>query len=254
MTSTAAEHVVFVTGATSGFGRAIARRFAAAGAHVAASGRRQDRLDALAAEFKDHIHTFILDVRDQDAVAAAVATLPPPFESVTVLVNNAGLALGMESADKADLDDWTRMIDTNVKGLAAVTHAVLPGMVARGHGHVINIGSVAGTYPYPGGNVYGGTKAFVHQFSLNLRADLVDKNVRVTSVEPGMAETEFSLVRTGEPEKAAAIYRGTKPLTAEDIADVVFFAAMLAEHVNINVIELMPTRQAFAGYAVSRDK
>ncbi len=253
MTTTASDHVLIVTGATSGFGRAIAVKFAKAGAHVVAAGRRQDRLDELAAEVQGLIHTVKLDVRDLSAVANAFANLPAPFDAPTVLVNNAGLALGLEGAHEAKLDDWQRMIDTNITGLTAVTHAVLPGMVARGHGHIINMGSVAGTYPYPGGNVYGATKAFVHQFSLNLRADLVDKNIRVTSVEPGAAETEFSEVRFGDDRaKAAMFYEGFEALTAENIAEIVFFTATLPESVNINVLELMPTNQAFAGYSVHR--
>ena len=250
----AADHVVIVTGATSGFGRATAKKFAKAGAHVVMAGRRQERLAKLKDEFGDLVHVVPLDVRDNAAVAVAFTDLPAPFDAPTVLVNNAGLALGLEPADKADLEEWTRMIDTNVTGLTTVTFAVLRGLVERGHGHIINLGSVAGTYPYPGGNVYGATKAFVHQFSLNLRADLVDKNIRVTSVEPGAAETEFSEVRFGNDKaKAAAFYKGFGALSAEDVADVIFFAATLPESVNINVLELMPTAQAFAGYAVHRD-
>ena len=249
---TASSHTVIVTGATSGFGSATAQKFAEAGAHVVVAGRREERLAALKDQFGDLIHAIPLDVRDNAAVAVAFSDLPPPFDAPTVLVNNAGLALGLQPADKADLEEWTRMIDTNITGLTTVTHAVLPGMVDRGHGHIINLGSVAGTYPYPGGNVYGATKAFVHQFSLNLRGDLVDKNIRVTCVEPGAAETEFSEVRLGDRGKAAEFYKGFKPLSAEDVAEAVFFAATLPEHVNINVIEMMPTAQAFAGYSISR--
>ncbi len=246
------DHVAFITGATSGFGAATARRFIADGARVIATGRRKDRLDALREELGDRLHPVVLDMRDDQALLSAIDALPAAFAGVTVLVNNAGLALGLEPADRASLDEWIEMIETNVRGLAVLTRAVLPGMVARGRGHVINIGSVAGGYPYPGGNVYGATKAFVHQFSLNLRADLVDKNVRVTCIEPGMAETEFSLVRFKDQAKAAAVYQGVVPLTGEDIAETIHWVATLPDHININLIELMPTQQAFGGFAVSR--
>jgi 3-hydroxy acid dehydrogenase/malonic semialdehyde reductase len=188
--------IVFVTGASAGFGTAIARRFASDGAHVILAGRRGERLQALAAELGARTLPLILDVRDRDAVAAAVANLPPAFAEVDLLVNNAGLALGLEPANAALLDDWEQMVDTNIKGLMYMTRALLPGMVARRRGHVINIGSVAGEWPYPGGNVYGASKAFVRQFSLNLRADLLGSKVRVTDIEPGLcAGTEFSNVR-----------------------------------------------------------
>lgn len=246
------EHIVFVSGATSGFGAATARRFIADGARVVATGRRKDRLDALRKELGERLHPLVLDMRDDKAVLAAVDALPTPFAGVTILVNNAGLALGLGPAHEANLDEWVEMIETNVRGLAVLTRAVLPGMVARGRGLVVNIGSVAGGYPYPGGNVYGATKAFVRQFSLNLRADLVDKNVRVTCIEPGMAETEFSLVRLKDQAKADAVYKGVKPLTGEDIAETVHWVANLPDHMNINLIELMPTQQAFGGFAVSR--
>jgi NADP-dependent 3-hydroxy acid dehydrogenase YdfG len=242
-----------VTGATAGFGEATTRRFISTGAKVIGTGRRQERLDALKEELGAAFHPLPLDVRDADAVMAAPESLPAEFQSVDVLVNNAGLALGLEGADKANLEDWETMIETNCKGLVTCTRAFLPGMVARDKGHVINIGSVAGTYPYPGGNVYGATKAFVHQFSLNLRADLIGKNVRVTSVEPGLAETEFSLVRfKGDSEKAATPYQNIKPMTPEDIAEAIFWAATLPRHVNINVIELMPTMQAFSPFNFHR--
>src|ERR1700742_1145798 len=214
---------VFVTGASSGFGAAVARRFAADGARVIAAPRRVDRVKDLASEFGAQVLPLALDVRDRPAVAAAVAGLPAEFSAVDVLVNNAGLALGLNPAQDADLDDWDQMIDTNCKGLVYCTRAVLPGMVARGRGHVINLGSVAGTYPYPGGNVYGGTKAFVHQFSLNLRADLHGTGVRVTCIEPGLVGgTEFSVVRFGgDAAKAANVYANTAPLTAADVAEAV---------------------------------
>jgi 3-hydroxy acid dehydrogenase / malonic semialdehyde reductase len=236
--------IAFVTGASTGFGAAIARRFATEGALVIAAARRVDKLNALADELGDRVLPLELDVQDREAVYSAVAKLP----TVDVLVNNAGLALGLEPAHRADQDDWDRMIDTNCRGLVTVTRAVLPGMVERGRGHVINIGSVAGKYPYIGGNVYGATKAFVHQFSLNLRSDLHGTGVRVTNVEPGLAGgTEFSNVRfAGDDEKAKAVYEGLQPLTPEDVAESVYWASSQPAHVNINVIELMPVAQSFA--------
>jgi 3-hydroxy acid dehydrogenase/malonic semialdehyde reductase len=246
--------IVFVTGASSGFGAAVARRFAADGARVIAAARRTDRLQDLKDEFGGQILPMQLDVRDRDRVAADVARLPDEFKAIDLLVNNAGLALGLNPAQDADLDDWDQMIDTNCKGLVYCTRAVLPGMVARGRGHVINLGSVAGSYPYPGGNVYGGTKAFVHQFSLNLRSDLHGTGVRVTCVEPGMADTEFSLTRfSGDKAKADAVYAGMQPLTPDDVAESIHWAATLPEHVNINTIELMPTTQSFSPFQVARD-
>ena len=245
---------IFVTGASSGFGAAITRRFAAAGARVVASARRAERLAGLAAELGPGVLPITLDVRDRGAVLAAVAGLPEEFAGIDVLVNNAGLALGQDPAQAADLDDWDQMIDTNCKGLAYVTRAVLPGMVERRKGHVISLGSVAGSYPYPGGNAYGGTKAFVHQFSLDLRSDLHGTGVRVTCVEPGMADTEFSTVRFhGDKGKADAVYTGMQPLTADDVAESVYWAATLPPHVNVNVIELMATAQSFAAFQVARD-
>jgi 3-hydroxy acid dehydrogenase/malonic semialdehyde reductase len=245
---------VFVTGASSGFGAAVARRFAATGARVVAAARRADRLKDLAAELGPLLLPVTLDVRDRAAVTDVVAGLPEEFARVDVLVNNAGLALGLGSAQEADLDEWDQMIDTNCKGLVYCTRAILPGMVARRRGHVINLGSVAGTYPYPGGNVYGGTKAFVHQFSLALRSDLHGTGVRVTCVEPGMADTEFSTVRFGgDKTKADTVYEGMQPMTADDIAESIFWAATMPQHVNVNVIELMATAQSFAPFQVARD-
>ncbi|KIL98846.1 3-hydroxypropionate dehydrogenase [Paramagnetospirillum magnetotacticum MS-1] len=243
---------VLVTGATAGFGAAIARRFAAEGANLVICGRRSERLEALKAELGGTpCHAAPLDVRDRAAVADFTASLP---WNVDVLVNNAGLALGLEPAQAADLDDWETMIDTNLKGLMYMTRAILPGMVERDRGHVINISSVAGTYPYPGGNMYGATKAAVSQFSLNLIADLVKTKVRVTNIEPGMCGgSEFSQVRFhGDAEKAAKVYEGTQPLSAEDIAESVYWAASLPAHVNINRIEMMPVCQASAAFAVHR--
>ena len=245
--------IVLVTGASSGFGAAVARRFAAEGARVIVTARRADRVRDLAGELGPQVLPLTLDVRDRAAVAAAFDALPPEFAAVDLLVNNAGLALGLNPAQDADLDDWDQMIDTNCKGLVYCTRAILPGMVARGRGHVINLGSVAGSYPYPGGNVYGGTKAFVHQFSLNLRSDLHGTGVRVTCVEPGMAETEFSTVRYGgDAAKAGAVYAGMQPLTADDVAESIYWAATLPQHVNVNTIELMPTAQSFAPFQVAR--
>ena len=246
--------VVLVTGATAGFGAAIARQFAAAGAGLVLVGRRVDRLDALKAELKVPVHLVALDVRDRQAVADILSALPAPFDAVDVLVNNAGLALGLEPAQKVDLDDWDDMVDTNVKGLAYVTRAILPGMVARNRGHVINISSIAGTYPYAGGNMYGATKAAVTQFSLNLLTDLVGTKLRVTNIEPGLCGgSEFSLVRFhGDAEKAAKVYENVTPLTSEDVAETVFWAASQPAHVNINRIELMPVAQAPGGLTVAR--
>jgi len=243
-----------VTGASAGFGEAIARRFAADGARVIVSARRSDRIAELAKELGSDVLPLTIDVRDRAAVADAVSGLPPEFAAIDVLVNNAGLALGLEPAYEASLDDWDAMIDTNCKGLAYCTRAVLPGMVERGHGHVINLGSIAGTYPYPGGNVYGATKAFVHQFSLDLRSDLQGTGVRVTSVEPGLSGgTEFSVVRFGgDRGKAGQVYEGVHPLEAGDVAEAVHWAASLPSHVNINVIEMMPVAQSFGPLAVAR--
>jgi 3-hydroxy acid dehydrogenase/malonic semialdehyde reductase len=245
----------FITGASSGFGVAIARQVVAGGGRVVAAARRAKRLRALATELgAEKVQPLVLDVRDRAGVAAAVAGLPPGFDVIDALVNNAGLAAGLERAPQADLDDWDRMVDTNCKGLVYVTRALLPRMVARGRGHVINLGSVAGTYPYPGGNVYGATKAFVHQFSLNLRSELHGTGLRVTCVEPGMCGgTEFSEVRFGgDREKAAAVYAGMQPLTADDIAGAIVWAASQPAHVNVNVIELMPVAQSFAPFQVAR--
>jgi len=246
--------IVLVTGATSGFGAAIARRFAREGHRIIASGRRIDRLEALRAELGDAVLTVPLDVRDRAAVERAVAGLPAEVAAIDLLVNNAGLALGLEPAQRASLDDWERMVDTNVKGLMTVTRAVLPGMVGRDRGHVVNIGSTAASWPYPGANVYGATKAFVHQFSLNLRADLLGTKVRVTVIDPGMvAGTEFSSVRFhGDDARAAQVYEGADPLTPEDVAETVWWVATLPARVNVNAIELMPVSQSFAGLAVAR--
>jgi len=248
--------IVFVTGASAGFGAAIARAFVRGGHLVVATARRKDRLDALAAELGDALLPVELDVRDRAAVEAVAASLPAGFEDVDVLVNNAGLALGVEPAQKASLDEWQTMIDTNCTGLVQVTHALLPGMVERNRGHIVNVGSVAGSWPYAGGNVYGATKAFVRQFSLNLRADVAGTALRVTDVEPGLCGgTEFSNVRFhGDDAKAANVYENMQPLTADDIADSIYWIATRPAHVNVNVIELMPVAQSFAALTIHRAK
>ncbi|MGI9027211.1 MAG: bifunctional NADP-dependent 3-hydroxy acid dehydrogenase/3-hydroxypropionate dehydrogenase YdfG [Burkholderiaceae bacterium] len=246
--------IVFVTGATAGFGAAITRKFVQEGHKVVASGRRSERLAVLVAELGDAVYPLVLDITDRAATESIVKQLPEDFADVDVLVNNAGLALGLEPAQRAALDDWETMIDTNIKGLTRMTRALLPGMVDRGRGHIVNIGSVAGHYPYPGGNVYGATKAFVAHFNLNLRSDLLGTPVRVTNVEPGLAGgTEFSNVRfKGDDQRASKFYDGTQPLTSEDIADAVFWVTTRPAHVNINVVQMMPVCQAFAALTVKR--
>ena len=245
---------VLVTGATAGFGEATAERFARDGARLVLAGRRTERLEALARRLSAQaaVHPLTLDVRDRAAVERALSTHPADFARVDVLGNNAGRALGLEPAHRASVDEWEQMIDTNTRGLVVVTRQILPGMVERGRGHVVNVGSVAGSHPYPGGNVYGATKAFVHQFSLNLRADLVGSGVRVTCIEPGMADTEFSLVRLKDAEKARAVFQGVTPLSAADVADAVHWVVTRPPHVNVNVLELMPEQQAFSPFTVKR--
>lgn len=246
--------IVLVTGATAGFGAAICRQFIAAGHYVVGTGRRTDRLAALRETLGERFLARELDVRDREAVEACIATLPEPFRALDVLVNNAGLALGLEPAHQAKLDDWDTMIDTNIKGVTYCTRAVLPGMVERGRGHIVMLGSTAGEFPYPGGNVYGATKAFVYQFALNLRADLLGTNVKVTDVEPGLCGgTEFSNVRfKGDDARASKVYDGTVPLTADDIAETVVWVATRPAHVNINSVQIMPTCQAFGPLAIKR--
>ncbi|MDR1529070.1 MAG: SDR family NAD(P)-dependent oxidoreductase [Burkholderiales bacterium] len=247
--------IILVTGATAGFGTAIARRFVEEGHLVVAVGRRADRLKTLQGELGDALFILTLDVTQRSAVDAAFSQLPEKFSKIDVLVNNAGLALGLEPFQKASIDDWEKMIDTNIKGLLYCTRALLPDMVKRKRGHIINIGSVAGEWPYQGGNVYSGTKAFVHQISNNLRADLHGTSVRVSNVEPGMAGgTEFSNVRFhGDDKRAAEVYARTQPLTSEDIAEAVFWIASLPAHINVNNIQIMPTCQTYAGLTVCRD-
>lgn len=244
----------WITGATSGFGRAAAQRFVAGGWKVIACGRRSDRLDALREELgASNVHACAFDLRDEAAMNAAIAALPDGFRAIDLLLNNAGLALGTAPAQQASLDDWTRMIDTNVTALVRLTRALLPGLIAR-RGGIINVSSTAARHPYPGGNVYAGSKAFVSQFSLNLRADLHGTGVRVTTLEPGMAQTEFTLVRThGDQAASDKLYAGMQPITAQDIADTLWWIANLPPHLNVNRLEMMPTRQSFAGFRIHRD-
>jgi len=244
---------VLVTGATAGFGAATARRFGKAGSRVIATGRRADRLDALKKELGDRCHTLNFDVTDRAATEKALGGLPADFAKINVVVANAGGALGLDPAHKADLKDWEDMIKVNINGLLYTVRTALPGMIDRDEGHVVLLGSVAGDYPYPGGNVYGGVKAFVKQFALNLRADILGANVRVTNVEPGLAETEFSVVRfKGDSEKAAKVYEGVQAMTADDIAEQIFFCCTMPRHVNINIIQSMATMQAFSPFAIKR--
>lgn len=250
-----AEKCVLITGASSGFGEACARRFAGAGAKLVLAARNLEKLKALQNELSPaECHILQLDMRESAALDLLPQSLPGIFRDIDILINNAGLALGLNKAWESDIDQWEQMLDTNCRGLVRITRRILPGMVERNRGHIINIGSVAGNWPYPGGNVYGATKAFVQQFSLNLRCDLLGKNIRVTNIEPGMANTRFSSVRfSGDKEKADKVYEGTAPLTAEDVAETIFWASSLPEHVNINTLEVMPTCQAWAPFSVNRE-
>lgn len=245
---------VLITGATAGFGAAAARLFVKNGWRAVLTGRRADRIAALVETLgPDNAQGLVFDIRDSAAMESAIEQLPSSFGAIDLLINNAGLALGTAPAFKADLDQWRQMVDTNITGLMAITHKMLPGLIER-RGAIINISSVAATYPYTGGNVYGGTKAFVRQFSLGLRSDLHGTGVRVTSIEPGMAETEFTLVRTGGNHEASdTLYRGADPMTAEDIAHTLYWVATLPPHLNINSLELMPVSQSWAGFQVSRN-
>ena len=244
----------FVTGATAGIGEATVRTLVAAGWRCVATGRRRERLDALVRELgEDKVHAACFDVRDKAAMEAAIAALPGPFAGIDLLVNNAGLAQGLSPAQKADLADWQTMIDTNVTAMVTLTRLLLPGLIDR-RGAIIAIGSVAGSYVYPGGNVYAGSKAFANHFTLALRADLHGTGVRVTSIEPGMVETEFTLVRTGSQEKSDELYRGADPMTGQDIADTIRWIAELAPHLNVNRLEIMPVSQDFAGFRVAREE
>ena len=251
MTST-----VFITGATSGFGEATARLFADAGWKLVLTGRRKERLDALCAELsaKTEVHGLVLDVRDRKAMEQAIANLPAGFDKLRGLVNNAGLALGVDAAQNCSLDDWETMVDTNIKGLMYTTRLLLPRLIAHGRGaSILNVGSVAGNYPYPGSNVYGGTKAFVGQFSLSLRCDLRGTGVRVSNIEPGLCESEFSLVRFGgDQAKYDATYAGAEPIQPQDIAETIFWIMNQPAHININSLELMPVSQDWAGFSIDR--
>ncbi|MDP5008537.1 MAG: SDR family NAD(P)-dependent oxidoreductase [Glaciimonas sp.] len=247
--------IVLITGATAGFGAEMARKFVKNGHKVIATGRRKERLADLATELGAALLPVVMDVTDKHSITAALASLSPEWQEIEVLINNAGLALGTESAQQSSLEDWETMIETNCKGLVSVTRLVLPGLLARNRGTIINIGSAAGIHPYPGGNVYGATKAFVKQFTLNLRADIVGTGVRATDLAPGLCGgTEFSNVRMrGNDAAAAKVYEGTQPLTPEDIADTAYWIATLPDHININRIEMMPTCQAFAGLSIKRN-
>ncbi|PAU75137.1 SDR family NAD(P)-dependent oxidoreductase [Halomonas salipaludis] len=251
------KRVAFITGATSGFGRAAALRFAEAGWSLVLCGRREERLKQLEEELAatTAVHCVVLDVRDADAVNQAVSALPGAFKRVHALINNAGLALAAKPAQQAVLQDWHTMIDTNVTGLVNVTHALLPTLIETGQGAtIVNIGSIAGHWPYPGSHVYGASKAFVKQFSYKLRCDLLGTGVRVTDLAPGIAETEFTLVRTGGDQAASdALYSTTTPLSATDIAEQMLYIATLPAHININRLEVMPTRQAWSAFAIDRD-
>lgn len=246
--------IVFITGASAVFGAEMARTFVNHGHQVVISARRKERLDQLAAELGEMALPIVMDVTDKSSIEEALSMLPQSWRQIDVLINNAGLALGTQPAHEAPLDDWETMIATNCKGLVTMTRALLPSMVERGSGLVINLGSVAGAYPYPGGNVYGATKAFVEQFTLNLRADLVGTGVRATNLAPGLCGgTEFSNVRfKGDEAAAAKVYEGTVPLTAKDIADTAYWIATLPSHININSIEMMPTCQGFSPFAIKR--
>ncbi len=246
---------ILITGATSGFGKAAAELFRSNGWKLILTGRRRDRLQELQEKFgAANVHIAVFDVRDRQQVEAAIQEIPREFHDIDILLNNAGLALGLGPAQEADLDEWETMVDTNIKGLLYMTRRILPMMVARGTGHVINLGSVAGSWPYPGGNTYGATKAFVQQFSRNLRTDLQGTGIRVTNIEPGLAESEFSIVRFGgDAEKAAKVYEGTKPLTPVDIAEIIYWTASRPAHVNINCVEVMPVCQSWGNFSISRD-
>ena len=245
---------VLITGASAGFGKALAERLVAKGHRVIGCARRLDKLNALAETLGENFLPVVMDVSDTDSIPHIIANLPDGFNQIDVLVNNAGLALGTEPAHKASLDDWMRMTDTNVKGLIALTHAVLPAMVDRDSGYIINVGSIAGNWPYFGGNVYGATKAFVKQFSLNLRADLVGTQVRVTNIEPGVvAGTEFSNVRYhGDDDKAAKVYDGFKTMTGDDIGDILLWLIESPAHINVNRLEVMPVAQTYNGLTIAK--
>jgi len=244
---------IFITGATAGIGQSAARRFVRDGWHAVGIGRRRDRLDALRDELGPTFHPLALDMRETESFETAMAALPAEFATVDLLLNNAGLAPPMSLLQNAAQEPLDTVIQTNIAGLVALTRALLPRLIER-KGAVINLSSVAATYPYTGGAVYAGSKAFVRQFSLGLRCDLAGTGVRVTSIEPGMVETEFTLVRNGGDQAASdALYANMGPMTADDIADTIHWVATLPPHLNINALELMPVNQSWAGFAVHRD-
>jgi len=248
-------NTVFITGTTSGFGLECARKFGKNGWKVISVGRREDRLKRLEEELSPHtsIYSICMDIREKDRVFKEIGSLPEEFKDIDVLINNAGLSLGLEKAYECDISDWDIMIDTNIKGLIYCTRAILPGMVKRNRGTIINLGSIASRWPYTGGNVYGATKAFVRQFSRNLRADLLGTDIRVCCVEPGLAETEFSIVRfKGDRERAKKVYEGTRSLEAKDIAEIIYWISNLPSHININTIEIMPVCQAWSTLKIHR--
>ena len=244
----------FVTGATAGFGKAISRHLIAQGHTVIACGRRADRLESLRAELGSNLHPLVFDIQSKEAVIEAINQLPSALKAIDVLINNAGMAKGLAKAQAANLDDWEQMISTNINGLLYVTHQILPGMVERNRGLIINMGSTAGTWPYEGANIYGASKAFVRQFSLNLRTDLAGTAVRVTNLEPGLCGgTEFSHVRfDGDEAKIKALYDKVDFVTPEDIANIVSWLIGQPEHLNINTMELMPVAQSYGGLKVTR--
>ncbi|MDO9519463.1 MAG: SDR family oxidoreductase [Pseudohongiella sp.] len=246
---------VLITGASSGFGKACAERFAAAGDRLILLARRKERLEKLAQQLGENCETTLIavDITDATTLEKALSSLAPPFDQPDILINNAGLALGLLPAPESDIQDWETMISTNNLALVRMTRLILPGMSERNRGHIINIGSTAGNWPYPGGNVYGATKAFVQQFSRGLRSDVLGKKIKVTNIEPGLAETEFSLVRfKHDKEQAGKVYEGTQPLTAQDVADAVFWVCATPAHVNINSIEMMPLCQAWGPFKIDR--
>lgn len=247
---------ILITGASAGFGEAMCRSFTAAGYNVIGAARRLDRLQTLAGELGNRFYPLEMDVAETESIRNALDSLPENFAEIDCLINNAGLALGLESADKADFGDWETMIQTNIVGLTFLTRQILPQMVARKHGYIINLGSIAGTYPYPGGNVYGATKAFVRQFSLNLRADLAETGIRVSNIEPGLCGgTEFSNVRfKGDDERAADLYRNVEFIRPQDIADTALWLYRRPARMNVNTIEIMPAAQTFNPLKVVKDE
>ena len=248
-----APKTVMITGATGDFGKAFVERFAATGSSLILHGRNAEKLAALRESLDNPIHTLVFDIRDKEATNAAIRAIPEPFQDIDLLINNAGGAFGLDPAHQANPDDWDAMIEMNCSSLARITRLILPGMVERKAGHIINIGSTAGNYPYPGGHVYCAAKAFVKQFSLALRADLKETGIRVTNIEPGQVETQFSLARfKGDADKAAAVYANTENITADDIAEAVFWSACLPPRMNINRMEIMPTTQSFGGLTIDR--